>query len=212
MYLTREELQVAIGKSAAFENATENYFSLLRTQPGFLRATLLNSLGVPLRYTRLVQWESRGLANAFERGAAMARHVRGSDDQQITSATRPLEAYDNVHRIIGSGRVDACYLIDEIVTRGPTTLGDFEESRGAVYELRRQFGPGFGASLLSRFLGGANRYLIFGGFEREGDDQRTAQTEQIVAYWREHPTASTLVISAIRDPQAIIISSSDQAI
>jgi heme-degrading monooxygenase HmoA len=212
MYLTREEVRVPIGNTALFERETADFFSLHREQGGFQRATLLSSLGFPFRYTRLVQWDDRAAAIAFERSAAMERARRDLSGREIFCPTRPLEAYEIVHRILGSRKIDACYLIDEVVRSGPTTLQDFEESRGAVYQLRRQFGPGFGASLLSRFLGGANRYLIFGGFERDGDDQRTAQTEQIVEYWREHPSAGTLVISAERDPQAFVFSATSETV
>jgi heme-degrading monooxygenase HmoA len=212
MYLTREEVRVEVGQTSVFERETAEFFSELREQSGFLRATLLNSLGFPFRYTRVVQWDDRAAAMAFERRPAMEGAGSAPSSGEIYCATRPLEAYENVHRILRSGKIDACYLIDEVVTRGPTTLRDFEESRGAVYELRKQYGPGFGASLLSRFLGGANRYLIFGGFEREGDDQRTAQTEQIVDYWREHPAAGTLVISAVRDSQAFVLSATGESV
>jgi heme-degrading monooxygenase HmoA len=212
MYLTREEVQVAFGKTSAFERDAANLFTLLGEQPGFLRATLLHSLGVPFRYTCLVQWDNRESAKTFEHAAAMERIRREQSRRQLSCASRPFEAYENVHRILGPGKAVACYLIDEIVARGPKTLQEFEESRGAVYQLRRQFGPGFAASLLSRFLGGANRYLIFGGFEHEGDDQRTAQTDQIVAFWREHPVAGALVTSAVRDPQALVFSATDELV
>lgn len=212
VYLTREEVLVASGRFAQYEDDTAAYFALLRGQPGFLRATLLNSLGVPSRYTRLVQWNDREQARIFDHALALAGFTHDHPSDGIYEASRPIEAYQNIHRILGAAAPVAAYLIDEIVAQGPTTLQEFEESRGAVYHLRRQFGPGFAASLLSRFLGGANRYLIFGSFAGEGDDRKTAETPEIVAYWDAHPTASKLVPSAIRDPQALVFSATDEPI
>ncbi|HTE87200.1 MAG TPA: antibiotic biosynthesis monooxygenase [Dehalococcoidia bacterium] len=212
MYLTREEVLVRAGRAAQYEDETAAYFDILQRQAGFLRATLLNSLGVPARYTRLVQWENRDLGKSFDRSAALVAFTREHPADETYAASRPVEAYENVHRILGSSAPVATYLIDEIVGPGPTTLQEFEESRGAVYQLRKQFGPGFAASLLSRFLGGANRYLIFGSFASDGDDRRTGETPEIVGYWAAHPSASKLVTSAIRDPQALVISANEEPI
>jgi quinol monooxygenase YgiN len=204
MYLTRREVMLAAGGLPGFEAATERYFALLQQQEGPVRATLLNSLGFPERYTTLEQWESRAQAQSFARSAAIAAFVRKSPLEGIANPSRPLEAYEVVHRIVGHGAPGAAYLIDEIVGPGPGKLQEFEESRGEVYRLRKEFGPGFAVSLLSRFLGGANRYLIFGGFVNPGDDQRTGNAPEIRRYWEEHPTAESLVISAIRDHQVLV--------
>jgi quinol monooxygenase YgiN len=204
MYLTRDEVMVEAGGLPRFEAAIERYFELLHQQDGLVRATLLNSLGFPARHTILEQWESRAAAQSFARSAALSSFARESPWEGVAIASRPLEAYEVVHRIVGSGHPGAAYLIDEIVGPGPGKLQEFEESRGEVYRLRKAFGPGFAVSLLSRFLGGANRYLIFGGFVNPGDDQRTGATAEIRRYWEEHPGADSLVISAIRDPQVIV--------
>lgn len=204
IYLTREEVIVAAGSAAQFEAAAGAYLALLRKQPGLLRATLLNSLGHPTRYTTLEQWQRREDAQAFARSAALVDFLRSHPVQALTRADRPVEAYEVVHRVVGNGRPVAAYLIDEVVGRGAGNLEEFEASRGEVYRLRKEFGPGFSVSLLSRFLGGANRYLIFGGFSGPGDDQRTADTPEIRRFWDEHPSAQKLVISAIRDPQALV--------
>ena len=199
MYLTRREVMVVGGGLPRFEASTARYFELLQQQDGLVRATLLNSLGYPDRHTTLEQWESRAQAQSFARSAAITAFVREFPLDGCTTSSRPLEAYEVVHRIVGSGRPGASYLIDEIVGPGSGKLQEFEESRGEVYRLRREFGPGFAVSLLSRFLGRANRYLIFGGFVNMGDDQRTADAPEIRRYWEEHPTAESLVTSAIRD-------------
>ena len=204
IYLTREEVLVPAGCAGQFEAAAGEYLALLRKQTGLLRATVLNSLGVPARYTTLEQWQRREDAQAFARGAVLAEFLQAHAVLAQTRAERPVEAYENVHRIVGNGRPVAAYLIDEVVGRGPGNLEQFEASRGEVYRLRQAFGPGFSVSLLSRFLGGANRYLIFGGFSNPGDDQRTAERPEIQRYWEEHPSAQKLVISAIRDPQALV--------
>jgi len=206
VYLTREEALVHVGRAAQFEDESSTYFKLLTQQTGFLRATLLNSLGTPARYTRLVQWESRGLGRAFERSEPLGAFLRAHPDGATHAPSRPFEAYEVVRRVLGASAPVAAYLIDEIVRPGPAALQEFEESRGAVYGLRKRFGPGFAPSLLSRFLGGGNRYLIFGSFAGPGDDRRTAESAEIVAYWEAHPTASHLVTSAIRDPQALVLS------
>jgi heme-degrading monooxygenase HmoA len=212
LYLTREEVWVQAGRAAEFERSRREFLGLLRTQPGFLRATLLNSLGYPSRFTTLVQWESRQHSREFDLSGALREFLGAHPPAEISAPARPVEAYEVIHRIRGKGRPEADYLIDEVVRPGPTTLQEFEESRGAVYELRRRAGTGFAISLLSRFLGGANRYLIFGGFNAEGDDRRTAEAPEIVRYWQEHPDAQTLVPSAIRDPQMLVMSEGEEPI
>lgn len=204
MYLTREEVTVAPGKLVQFEDGIARYFALLRQQSGLLRATLLNSRGYPGRYTTLEQWERPEDARAFARSAALAHLLREGPREGIATPSRPLEAYEVVHRVVGAGKPVAAYLIDEVVAAGPGNLQEFEDSRGEVYRLRQQFGPGFAVSLLSRFLGGANRYLIFGAFSSPGDDERTAATLEIQQFWEAHPSAQKLVTSAVRDPQELV--------
>lgn len=196
---------VTPGRLTQFESAVERYFELMRTQPGILRATLLNSLGHPARYTTLEQWERRADAQAFAKSEAFAGFAREHALDGIATPSRPVEAYEVVHRVVAGGRPVAAYLIDEVVASGPGNLQAFEESRGEVYRLRKEFGPGFAVSLLSRFLGGANRYLIFGAFSSPGDDERTANAPEITRYWEEHPSAQRLVTSAVRDRQEIVI-------
>jgi quinol monooxygenase YgiN len=205
-YLTREELSIHPGAAGRFENAVEAYFALLRQQSPLLRATLLNSLGLPQRYTILEQWHSRDAARAFARGPALAEFAGDAGWWGLAQPSRPVEAYELVHRVIGAGEPASAYLIDEVVGPGEGSLEAFEQSRGEVYRLRQAHGPGFAASLLSRFLGGARRYLIFGGFVAPGDDVRTAQTPEIRQFWSEHPREEKIVVSAIRDPQALVMS------
>jgi heme-degrading monooxygenase HmoA len=204
VYLTRHELSVEPGYVQQFETNATEYLKLLREQAGLVRATLLNSLGHPNRYTTLEQWQQREDSKAFARSSALSDFLRSHPTREHAHAERPVEAYEVVHRIVGSGKPVAAYLIDEIVATGPGNLEQFEESRGEVYRLRKAFGTGFAVSLLSRFLGGSNRYLIFGGFMSPGDDQRTAQAPEIRRYWAEHPSAEKLVPSAIRDPQVLV--------
>ena len=204
MYLTRQEVLVWPGSAGRFEIIAREYLALLRDQAGFVRATLLNSLGHPDRYTTLEQWQRREDCKEFSRSDALADFLGSRSTKDIAHADRPVEAYEVIHRIVGSGTPVAAYLIDEIVATGPGNLELFEESRGEIYRLRKAFGHGFAVSLLSRFLGGSNRYLIFGAFSNPGDDQLTAQTPQIREYWALHPSAEHLVPSAIRDPQALV--------
>lgn len=168
------------------------------------RAALLNALGYPEKYTTLTEWESREHALAFSRGSTLAAFVREHPREGVVTPSRPVEAYEVVHRVLGTGPLGAVYLIDEIVQAGPGNLELFEETRGAVYQLRRQFGTGFALSLLSRFLGGANRYLIFGAFNAVGDDQKTANAPEIRRYWEEHSTAEKLVPSAVRELEVLV--------
>jgi heme-degrading monooxygenase HmoA len=212
LYLTREEVSVFAGSAGTYESSVEERFALLRSQPGFLRAILLNSLGFPARYTTLTQWQSREHGIAFQRGSQLTAFLEGHAADNVYIPSRPLEAYEVVHRVLGSGSPVANYLIDEVVRQGPNTISEFEETRGAVYQLRRKAGLGFAASLLSRFLGGSNRYLIFGGFNAEGDDRRTAESPEIVRYWQEHPGADQLVPNAVRDPVSLVIAAGPEPI
>jgi len=212
IYLTREELYALPGKAAKFESWVEAYFALLRRQDALLRATLLSSLGLPAKYTLLEQWESRDACKAFARGEVFAEFAHGHSWSQVASPGRPPEAYEVVHRVLGSGEPGAAYLIDEVVGPGEGNVDVFEASRGEVYRLRREHGVGFAASLLSRFLGGGGRYLIFGGFVATGDDRRTAEVSEIQRFWHEHPREAKIVTSAIRDPQAMLMSARSEPI
>jgi len=212
VYLTREELYALPGRAAKFETSVEAYFALLRQQDALLRATLLNSLGSPAKYTLLEQWESRDACKSFSRSETLAEFARRYPWSQVANAGRPREAYEAVHRVLGSGKPAAAYLIDEVVGPGEGNIDAFETSRGEVYRLRKEHGVGFAASLLSRFLGGGGRYLIFGGFVAAGDDRRTADVSEIQRFWHEHPREEKLVTSAVRDPQALVMSARSEPI
>src|SRR5262245_29692458 len=69
-FITRTEAMVRAGRTAEYEARQAQFYELQKTQPGFVRAMLLNSLGYPAKYTSLVVWGSREAYRAWARSEA----------------------------------------------------------------------------------------------------------------------------------------------
>src|SRR5712692_3208256 len=160
MYATRTEVMVAPGKALAWEAFWAKISELGKAQQGFQAGTLLNSLSYPAKFVSLTLWESRDAGRAFAKSAAFSALFQATSVQELATLGRPQEAYDVLMRVIGEGQSAYALLIDWTLDPRPDNAASFERTRKEIFELRKQYVPGFVGNGLGRLLGQDRKYQV----------------------------------------------------
>jgi len=204
MYFTKQEFQVRVGRMTDWETFTGRLFALMESHGGLERASNLNSLGYPTKYTIVALWDSREQARAFSRSDGLCQLLAEAQPQQSATPLTPIEAFEAVHRA-GSGHgAKVGYIIDQKVETGPGRVQAYEDARFKLFQLREQHGTGFVVNILARWLGGGNRYLVFGGFTDPESEAATAAAPQLVQYWKEYGPATIPITLESREPYEFV--------
>ena len=192
MYATRTEVMVAPGKALAWEAFWAKISELGKAQQGFQAGTLLNSLSYPAKYVSLTLWESREAGRAFTKSEAFGALFQAHAVQGLATLGRPQEAYDVLMRVMSEGQSAYAGLVDWTLDPQPDNAASFERTRKEIFELRKQYVPGFVANGLGRLLGHPYRYQVV-QFYSTMDAFRSAvlgsQIPQIQAYIEAHPNS-----------------------
>ncbi len=192
MYATRTELMVVPGKARAWEAWWAKVSELGKAQQGFQAGTLLNSLSYPAKYVSLTLWESREAGRAFAKGEAFSALFQATSVQELATLGRPQEAYDVLTRVMGEGQSAYASLIDWALDPRPENAASFERTRKEIFDLRKQYMPGFVGNGLGRLLGHLYRYQVV-QFYSAMDALRSAvagsQIPQIQAFMEAHPNS-----------------------
>jgi heme-degrading monooxygenase HmoA len=205
MYFTKQDFQVRIGRQTDWEAFAGKLFSLMEQHGGLDRVSNLNSLGYPTKYTIAALWDSREHAREFSRSDALCQLLNEAEPQQSATPLTSIEAFEVVHRV-GTGRAAKVgYIIDQKVEAGPGRVEAYENARLKLFELRKLHGTGFVVNILARFLGGGNRYLVFGGFTDAESEAATAAAPELLQYWREYGPATIPISLESREPYEFVL-------
>ena len=192
MYTIRTEVMVVPGKTRAFEAWWAQLSGLAKAQHGFQAGTLLNSLSYPAKYVFLMRWENREARQAWTKGEAFNAFLQANPPQALVTPGRPQEAYDVLCRVTGEGQPAYAGLVDWTLDPRPGNAASFERTRQDLFELRKQYGPGFVANALGRLFGHQYRYGV-AQFYSTMDAFRAAgpgsQIPQLQAFAGAHPTS-----------------------
>lgn len=192
MYAVRTEVMVSPGKAIAYEAWWARIIELGKAQQGFQAGTLLNSLSYPAKYVSLTLWESREAGRSFAKSEAFSTLFQANAVLEMATLSRPQEAYDVVMRVMGEGQSAYASLIDWTLDPQPDNAASFERTRKEIFELRKQYVPGFVANGLGRLLGHPYRYQVV-QFYSTMDALRSAvlgsQIPQIQAFIEAHPNS-----------------------
>jgi heme-degrading monooxygenase HmoA len=190
MYAIRTEVKVGPGKALAWEAWWTKASELGKAQQGFQVGTMLNSLSFPAKYVSLTLWESREAGRAFARGEAFSALFQAHAVQELGTLGRPQEAYDVLTRVMGEGQAAYAILVDWTLDPRPDNAASFERTRKEIFELRKQYIPGFVGNGLGRLLGHPYRYQVV-QFYSTMDALRAggfgSQIPQIQAFGAAHP-------------------------
>jgi heme-degrading monooxygenase HmoA len=204
MYFTKQEFQVRVGGAADWEAFASKLFDLMQKQGGLERASNLNSLGYPNKYTIVALWDSREQARDFGRSAALTKLLAETRPQEIAMPLTPIEAFEVVHRVGGGHGAKAGYIIDQRIESGPGRVQAYEDARLKLFQLRQQHGKGFVVNILARFLGGGNRYLVMGAFTDAESEAATAEAPELVQYWKDYGPATIPIATESREPYEFV--------
>ena len=97
------------------------------------------------------------------------------------------------------------YIIDQKIEPGPGRVQAYEDARLKLFQLREQHGAGFVVNILARFLGGGNRYLVFGAFEDAGSEAKTAAAPELVQYWKDYGASTIPIATESREPYEFVL-------
>jgi hypothetical protein len=86
--------------------------------------------------------------------------VQANPIQGLVTPGRPQEAYDVLFRVTGEGQPAYAVLGDWTLDPRPGNAASFERTRKEVFELRKQYVPGFVANGLGRLFGHQYRYQV----------------------------------------------------
>ena len=192
MYATRTEVMVAPGKALAWEAFWAKISELGKAQQGFQAGTLLNSLSYPAKYVSLTLWESREAGRAFTKSEAFGALFQAHAVQGLATLGRPQEAYDVLMRVMSEGQSAYAGLVDWTLDPQPDNAASFERTRKEIFDLRKQYVPGFVGNGLGRLLGHQYRYQVV-QFYSTMDALKNAgagsQIPQIEALIKAHPNS-----------------------
>lgn len=190
MYTIRIEIMVVLGKMRAFEAWWAQLSDMAKAQHGFQAGTLLNSLSYPAKYVFLMRWENREARQAWTQGEAFSAFFQANPIQGLVTMGRPPEAYDVLFRVTGEGQPAYASLVDWALDPRPGNAASFEHTRKEIFELRKQYVPGFVSNGLGRLLGHQYRYGV-ANFYSTLDALRAAspgsQIPQLQAFAGAHP-------------------------
>ena len=190
MYAIRTEVMVVPGKVRAWEAWWAQLSALGKAQPGFQEGMLLNSLSYPAKYVFLMRWESREARQAWSKGEVFSAFFQANPAQGLGTLGRPQEAYDVLFRVTGEGQAAYISLVDWALDPQPDNAVRFERTRQELFELRKQYVPGFVANGLGRLFGHQHRYQVV-QFYSTMDALRAASPgspiPQFQAFMEAHP-------------------------
>ena len=190
MYAIRTEVMVVPGKVRAFEAWWAQLSALGKAQPGFQEGMLLNSLSYPAKYVFLMRWESREARQAWSKSEAFSAFFQANPAQELVTLGRPQEAYDVLFRVTGTGQAAYVSLVDWTLDRRPDNTASFERTRKELFELRKQYVPGFVANGLGRLLGHQYRYQVvqfYSTMDAFSAGGSGSQIPQLQAFGGAHP-------------------------
>jgi heme-degrading monooxygenase HmoA len=192
MYGIRTEVMVVPGQARACEAWGAQLSDLAKAQRGFQNGVLLNSLSYPAKHVFLMLWESREARQAWAKGEVFSTFVEANPIQGLVTPGRPQEAYDVLFRVTGEGQPAYAVLVDWTLDPRPGNAASFERTRKEVFELRKQYVPGFVSNGLGRLFGHQYRYLVV-QFYSTMDAVRAAspgsQIPQLQAFVGAHPAS-----------------------
>ncbi len=192
MYAIRTEVMVVPGKTRAWEACWAQLSGLTKAQHGFQTGTLMNSLSYPAKYVLLMLWESREARQAWAKGEAFSAFVQANPPQALVTPGRPQEAYDVLFRVTGEGQPAYAGLVDWTLDPRPGNAASFERTRKELFELRKQYVPGFVVNGLGRLLGHQHRYQVVQFYSTMDAFRATnpgSQIPQLQAFVGAHPTS-----------------------
>jgi heme-degrading monooxygenase HmoA len=205
MYFTKQEFQVQAGRALEWEQFVQRLFGAMEQSGGLERASNMNSLGYPQKYTIAALWDSRDQARAFGHSDALSKLVGEARPRDLATPLTPIEAFEVVHRVGSGHHAKVGYIIDQKIEAGPGRVQAYEDARLKLFQLREQHGKGFVVNILSRFLGGGNRYLVFGAFEDAESEAATAATPQLVQYWKDYGPQTIPISTESREPYEFVL-------
>ena len=120
------------------------------------------------------------------------RLLQAHPPQALVTPSRPQEAYDVLFRVTGDGQAAYAVLVDWTLDQRPGNAASFERTRKEVFELRKQYVPGFVANGLWRLFGHQYKYQVV-QFSRTIDAIRAggpgSDIPQIQAFGGAHPAS-----------------------
>jgi len=183
---------VAPGKALAWEAFWAKISELGKAQQGFQAGTLLNSLSYPAKYVSLTLWDSREAGRAFVKSEAFSAVFQANPTQELATPGRPQEAYDVLMRVMSEGQSAYAGLVDWTLDPQPDNAASFERTRKEIFELRKQYVPGFVANGLGRLLGHPYRYQVvqfYSTMDALSSAVLGSQIPQIQALIEAHPNS-----------------------
>ena len=199
MNLVFNEWLVNAGRLRAFLEREEQLHQLVAKQPGTRATITARSCGNPMRFGRGGLAESPGAVHAILASAEFEAFAAANPARDITTPLRPLELYESVTEV---GEAAAALkpgmhlvIVDWTLLPGIGVADAFENSRKALFELRRDEGGGFVRSSMYRFLGSPNRYLIVNTSTGRDAVRAAMRAPKMQAFVAGHP-ASTYAAAA----------------
>jgi heme-degrading monooxygenase HmoA len=193
MYGIRTEVMVVPGKARAFEAWWAQLSDLAKAQRGFQTGALLNSLSYPAKHIFLMLWESRETRQAWAKGEVFSTFMQANPPQTLVTPGRPQEAYDVLFRVMGEGQPAYAGLVDWTLDPRPGNAASFERTRQEIFELRKQYVPGFVGNGLGRLFGHQYRYQVvqfYSTLEALRAASPGSQILQLQAYMGAHPASA----------------------
>jgi heme-degrading monooxygenase HmoA len=178
------------GKVRAFEAWWGKLGALAKAQQGFQSGTLLNSLSYPAKYVFLMRWENREARQAWSKSEAFSAFFQANPPQALATPGRPQEAYDVLLRVTGEGQPAYAGLVDWALDPRLDNTASFERTRKEIFELRKQYIPGFVSNGFGRLLGHPYRYSVvqfYSTMEALQAANPSSQIPQLAAFMRAHP-------------------------
>lgn len=190
-YLIRAEFMASQGRAAEYEADQAEQYELLKTQPGFVSAVLLNSLGYPAKYTSLTRWESRESYKGFSNSEAARNVVQAFMPGELAVPSRSVEAYEEVLAVVNEGQQGTYgVLVDWTINPGQANATGFESNRKTFFELRRQHNSDFVGGRLYRFQGNPTRYLVFTRYRTLDGLKDGRRAPEVQEFTRANPTTA----------------------
>ena len=167
MYLVSVTTRVVPGRVTEALSAAERIFEPMRTQPGFISATVLHSLGGPGLYLITVRWESRAAAEAWRTSEARQAQDRERLAEGLVIPVTPPAASeiidsvaDDEFRTNSKGIVVRVWNIDQ----GPAAARAFVDSRIQLMKLLKEHAEDYVGGLVLRSLGDPRTMTVAHGF------------------------------------------------
>jgi heme-degrading monooxygenase HmoA len=190
MYVLRNEAEVTLGRSDEFESNVEELAAILKTQPGYIGSTLLQSYGNPGRYTLISRWTDRDASRASARTDEFKAFARSLIGAGLIRPLRMTEAYESVFEIDADNanpNSSTCETLLDWSLNAPGLVPAFESFAREMAQLSKAHAPGFVSTRLRRFLGNETRYLTIAIASDRAAARARVQIPEIAAYLQAHP-------------------------